>query len=178
MPEKLNGRSYIGIDVGRKNDLTVIVEGRYQGNTLYVSDVVELKDVPFAKQFQIIADYARRADKVCIDSTGIGMQLSEDLFHAFGSWKVEPVTFTNSSKSEMAFALKRRFEEKTIRIPNAKQLRQDLHGVRRITTTAGNTRFDAEHTSDGHSDRFWALALMVKAVGNTNGNQEFYIPMR
>jgi len=37
--------------------------------------------------------------------------------------------------------------------------------VKKVTTSAGNIRFDAERTNDGHADRFWSLALAVHAGG-------------
>jgi hypothetical protein len=38
-------------------------------------------------------------------------------------------------------------------------IRADLRSVTKQTTEAGNIRFTAERTPDGHADRFWALAL-------------------
>jgi phage FluMu gp28-like protein len=42
-------------------------------------------------------------------------------------------------------------------------IRADLRSVTKQTTEAGNIRFTAERTPDGHADRFWALALAVHA---------------
>ena len=62
--------------------------------------------------------------------------------------------------------MKRHFEERTLRIPGNRSLRLDLSAVKRIVTSAGNVRFDAERTEDGHADRFWALALALHAAGH------------
>ena len=63
----------------------------------------------------------------------------------------------------MAIRTLRMFQDRRIRIPISKIWRDDLHGVKKILTAAGNVRYDAERTKDGHSDRFWALALSLLA---------------
>jgi phage FluMu gp28-like protein len=65
----------------------------------------------------------------------------------------------------MAVRMKRHFEERTLRIPEYAALRRDLNAVKRVVTAAGNIRFDAERTEEGHADRFWALALSLQASG-------------
>ena len=36
-------------------------------------------------------------------------------------------------------------------------------------TAAGNIRFSADRSENGHSDRFWALALALHAKGRNDG---------
>jgi len=45
--------------------------------------------------------------------------------------------------------------------------------VTKQTTAAGNIRFTAERTPDGHADRFWALALAVHAAATPAAPIEF-----
>ena len=42
-------------------------------------------------------------------------------------------------------------------------LRDDLHSLKRTTTSAGNVRFVADRSENGHADRAWALALALHA---------------
>ena len=77
--------------------------------------------------------------------------------------------FTNRIKEEMAYCLRTHFENRTVFIPKTHEIREDLHSIRRITTTANNIRFDADHSENGHADRFWALALALHAAGNDSG---------
>jgi hypothetical protein len=56
-------------------------------------------------------------------------------------------------------------EDRKVRIPYDKAIRADLRAVTKVTTMSGNIRFTAERTKDGHSDRFWALALGIHAAG-------------
>jgi phage FluMu gp28-like protein len=60
-------------------------------------------------------------------------------------------------------------EDKKLRIPYSPKIRADLRAVTKETTTAGNIRFTAERSENGHADRFWALALAIHAAGTAAG---------
>jgi phage FluMu gp28-like protein len=94
------------------------------------------------------------------------MQLAERAADRFGTWRVEPVTFSSGVKEALAYPVKAAFEDKNIRIPFDRNLRADLRAIRKETTAAGNIRFSADRGENGHSDRFWALALALHAVGS------------
>lgn len=162
---------YVGVDVGRKKDLTVIWVLEKFENILYTRCVIELSKMPFYQQEEILSEVLsqRMFRRCCPDSTGIGMQLSENAQRKFGQYRVEPIMFTNKTKEELAYTVRTHFENKTVYIPKKHEIREDLHSVRRITTSANNIRFDADHTDDGHADRFWALALALHAAGNGSG---------
>ena len=91
------------------------------------------------------------------------MMLAEHLVQRYGAI-VEPVTFTAQLKERLAPMVKQAFEERTVRIPDNREVRADINSVKRFVTLAGNVRFDAEHTDRGHADRFWALAMVVHAA--------------
>ena len=91
------------------------------------------------------------------------MMLAEHLVQKYGAI-VEPVTFTAQLKERLAPMVKQAFEERTVRIPDNREVRADINSVKRFVTPAGNVRFDAEHTDRGHADRFWALAMVVNAA--------------
>ena len=63
----------------------------------------------------------------------------------------------------MATLLKQQAEDRRLRIPVDTAIRTDLHSLRRVTTPAGNVRFDVDG-GDGHADRAWAAALGVYAA--------------
>ena len=93
------------------------------------------------------------------------MQIAEDCVHTFGINKIDAVTFTAKRKEEMAYLVKRHFENRTVLIPDNDELRADLHSVHRVVSVTGNTRFDASRAETGsHSDRFWALALALSVA--------------
>ena len=109
--------------------------------------------------------------RVCIDQSGIGMMLAEHLVQKYGAM-VEPVTFTAPLKERLAPMVKQAFEERTVRIPDNREVRADINSVKRFVTLAGNVRFDAEHTDRGHADRFWALAMVVNAASEPRASFE------
>lgn len=156
---------FIGMDVGRSKDLSVIVEGVKLGDVLSVTDVTVLARMPFADQLDVLVGKARdpRVQGVRIDSTGIGAMLAEEAARKLGG-KCQGVVFNVQSKGEMYGLLRRKFEERSIRIPVARDLREDLHAVQRVVSTGGNVTYSAPRNADGHSDRASALALCVKAA--------------
>ena len=166
--DEIKGDLYVGIDIGRRKDLTVIwcIE-RFENNK-YTRKVKVLEKTPFHIQYEIISEILKhpKLRRCCIDSTGIGMQLAEQAVRDFGQYRVEAVMFTNKSKEEMAYNLRTNFEDKQVIIPAEHDIREDLHSIQKITTKAGNIRFDAETSEvNGHADRFWALALALIACG-------------
>ena len=163
--ESRPGEFYIGVDVGRKRDLTVIWIVEKVGDVFWTREIEILEKTPFHIQSNRIAVQIAtlKARRTCIDATGLGMQLAEDLSNSFGSYTVEPVTFSNIVKQDLAIRTRRLFEDKRVRIPISPAIRNDLHSVKKTVTVAGNIRFDAERTKDGHADRFWALSLALMA---------------
>ena len=167
----LRGDIYVGFDVARRQDLSVIVLAEKQGRILVTRHIICLRDVPFSDQRRLLFDILKLScvRRCCIDASGLGMNLAEDALTAFGQYKVEGVTFSNTVKAELATDLRIAFEDHTVQIPALRELRDDLHSIKRVVTVAGNVRFDAQRSeTDGHADRFWALALAVHAAKDTD----------
>jgi len=155
------GDLYLGVDIGRQRDLTVMWLLQRVADVSWTRRVVELQGTSFAAQREVLYGLLPRVKRACIDATGLGMQLAEEAQRKFP--QVEPVTFTAAVKSDLATTLRRSFEDRTVRIPISNEVREDLHSVRRVVTSAGNIRFDAERDAGSHADRFWALALATHA---------------
>lgn len=173
---------YIGMDVGRSKDLSVIVTAVKLGDVLAVTDVTELKRMPFNDQLDVLLGKCgvgrgvsqSRVQHVCIDSTGIGAMLAEEAARK-GGGKFEGVNFNVQTKGEMYGLMRRKFEERSIRIPVSRDLREDLHAVQRVVSTGGNVTYSAPRNADGHSDRAAALALCCRAA-NTTGAPAAWAP--
>lgn len=165
-PDKITGDFFVGVDIGRKKHLTVIWGVEKLGLIYYTRIYKTLKQAKFKFQretlFEILKQRTMR--RCCIDETGLGMQLAEEAMDAFGKFRVEPVTFTNSVKSDLAHTLFTYVEDVQLYVPSDPDIREDLHSVKKITTSAGNIRFDATNTEDSHADRFWACALAMHAA--------------
>lgn len=161
------GDLYVGVDIGRNHDLTVIwvlerINGRF-----FTRKVIELKGVPFSGQeaeLYAVMDLPM-VRRCCIDSTGLGMQLAERATDKY-SYRAEGVRFSGTVKEALAYPLRSCFEDLSVKIPNRNEIRADLRAIKKTTTAAGNIRFDADKGKNGHADRFWALALAIHAAGN------------
>jgi phage FluMu gp28-like protein len=78
---------------------------------------------------------------------------------------VEGVLFTGQAKLHMASVAKQGFEDRKVRLPlGDPAIRADLHSLRKVTTPAGNARFDVGGEGDGHADRAWAAFLGIYAA--------------
>lgn len=155
---------YLGMDIGRQHDLSVIWLAERIGDVYWTRLVRVLEKTPFHVQQEILHGYLAdpRVRRACIDSTGIGAMLAEEARRLCGP-RVEEVTFTAASKEEMAMGLLRGMQDRLVRLPADRVIREDLHSVRKLTTAAGNVRYQAERDAIGHADRFWALALALHA---------------
>ncbi|SDH93397.1 terminase large subunit domain-containing protein, partial [Roseospirillum parvum] len=158
------GRLFAGVDIGRKHDLTVLWVVEQLGDVLYTRHVERLKNMRKASQEAVIWPWLERCDRCCIDATGLGIGWADDAQDKFGAARVEPVTFTPKVKEALAYPVRSRMEERRVRIPYDPVVRADLRQVTKQVTVAGNIRFAAERTPDGHADHFWALALAIEAA--------------
>lgn len=161
-----DGDLYIGVDIGRKKDLTVIWLKERVGDLLVTKAVEVLRKMLYREQKKILYEYLSlpRMRRACIDATGIGANLAEDAALDFGKSRVEEVTFTAAVKEEMALDLRNSFEDRLERIPQSRVIRADLYSVKKTVTSSGNIRYSAERSEDGHADRFWACALATHAA--------------
>ena len=157
---------FVGVDIGRLHDLTVIWVVARDGDHLVTTAIYELAGAPFRKQFDLISDVLSisKVRRCCIDAGGLGMQLAEQAVERFGSHRVEAVTFTLAFKSQIASALRIEVEAGRIRIPPSERIVNDWHSVERKMTESGHFRLAAPRREGSHADRFWAAALAVHAA--------------
>lgn len=168
--EQCTGQLYVGVDVGRDHDLTVIwVLERILGVDFTRAMICMQKQTFDAQEkelYRVLELPGVR--RCCIDCTGIGRQFAERAQRRFGEYRVEAVNFTGPVKEELAYPVKASFEDRTVRIPNDPAIRADLRAIKKETTAAGNIRFTADRGKNGHADRFWGLAL-AKHAGKNSG---------
>ena len=155
---------FMGIDIGRRKDLTVAWTLERVAGILITREITVLENTPFPEQETILADRVAHARYVAIDATGIGGPVSEHLAKRLGDYKLEAVNFTNARKRELFSRAKKAFQSQTVRIPGNNKLRDDLGSIQRIVTPQGLVKFIAARTRDGHADRATALALAMHAA--------------
>ncbi|WP_127088337.1 terminase large subunit domain-containing protein [Aquabacter cavernae] len=162
------GVCYLGVDIGRRNDLFVIQVLEEIGDVLWDRERIELKRATFASQDMALDEVVRRyrVGRICMDQTGMGEKPVEDAQRRYGASRVEGVLFSGSTKLVMATAGKQRFEDRTVRIREGDvPLRSDLHKLRKVSGPTGTPRFVAERDED-HADRTWAMFLAINAAGD------------
>jgi phage FluMu gp28-like protein len=163
------GDCYVGVDIGRRHDLFVCWVDEKIGDVFWNREVIKLKNASFAEQdaaLDRVFDYYK-VRRACMDQTGIGEKPVEDAKTRHGTYKVEGILFTGPVKQHLATIIKQVYEDKKTRTPVDKAIRESHHAVRKLTTIAGNPRFDADRTEVGHADEFWAHALAVHAAEGT-----------
>lgn len=163
--QAIEGRQlYAGVDIGRKHDLTVLWVVEKLGDVLYTRHIETMKNMSKPDQEKILWPWIERCVRTCIDATGLGIGWADDAQKKYGETAVEAVTFTTRVKEALAYPVRSHMEERRLRIPFDKEIRADLRSVTKQVTAAGNVRFTAERTADGHADRFWGLALALQAA--------------
>jgi len=169
-PAVLKGPVYIGIDIGRTNDLTVIAcvtdcAGRFFLNRLEV-----LKGAAFREQKSAIEQVLLESEprQVYIDKGGIGLQLAEELEEEFTF--VKGISLTNHLKNDAVTFTRKLMEERNFKIEDDRELISEFHSVSRNVTSGNNIKFESPRTKKGHGDRAWAVMLALLAA--KHGNDE------
>lgn len=162
----IKGTAYAGLDISRRRDLTVLDIEDLVGDVFWERTMIIFPKVRLTQQKEMlwkIIDRIPRLSRICIDATGLGLSLAEDTVDRYGTSRAEAVEFTNAVKHDLAVRTRGIFEDRRCRISNCQKARDDYHAVKKTTTAAGNTRYDAERTDLGHADRFWAKSLAFSA---------------
>lgn len=178
------GPVYVGVDVGRNRDLTVITVLEKVENVFKMRAMLELENMRLPDQkrrLKIVAEHPHfRKGKV--DMTGLGVGLLEFAQDDFGRSRWEGVNFATTvpvtarlvaegRKQEtakvtevMATEMLGEFEDNRVRIIADVYLREDLRKPERIVTANGRVSIAATRDEAGHADRFWSLALGLYAA--------------
>lgn len=161
-----DGDKYLGFDVGREHHRTMFWLLETVGDVLVTRKVIVLNKQPYSVQLKVAGDLLadRTIRRAAGDATGIGDMLVETLQERFGEHRVEKVKFTGQIKEHLASLVLGRFEDKRIRVPDDPKHRESFHSVRKTVTAAGNVRYDAAVTDQGHADDFWALGCALEAA--------------
>ena len=161
-----SGEIFVGIDFGRKHDLTACWIVERIGKELWTREVLTLDRMPTPAQAEALRPRLQRARKVCLDYTGAGVGLGDLLVEQLGAapyGKVELCHFTGQLKQELFPKVRAALEARRLWLPSSAAIREDLHSMHRVVSENGNITYRASRTADGHSDRCTALALALRA---------------
>jgi phage FluMu gp28-like protein len=175
----------IGIDFGRRRDLSVAWSLARQGDVQQTVEVLEMDKLSTPEQVERLRPRLHRAQRACLDYTGAGVGLGDYLVKEFGEWnphqhkhgKIELCTFTNPLKVEIFSKMRMAFEHRSVRIPVSRAIREDLRSINRVTTATGQITYRAAHSPDGHADRSTALALALRAASTGATKVEWSRPI-
>jgi len=162
------GPVYFGVDFAVRGDLTVIAVLEDVDGVLWLREMIELARASFAAQLAEIDRVMREYHviRAALDQTGLGEMPVEETKRRHGAYRIEGVLFSAARKLELATALKQRMEDRALRLPPRRELRDDLHSVKRVVGPTGAPRLVALRAGGSHADRFWALALAAAAAAN------------
>jgi phage FluMu gp28-like protein len=163
---------FMGLDFARKRDLSVAWSNAKLGDIEQTLEVLEMAKMSTPRQVELLRPRIKRAQRISVDYTGPGVGMGDYLVEEFGEWdparhlygKVELVTFSNPVKVDLFSKLRMGFENRRFLVPISRVIREDLHSINRVTTSAGTVTYRAPHTEDGHADRSTALALAHRAA--------------
>jgi phage FluMu gp28-like protein len=177
----------MGIDFGRRQDLTVCWSNARLGDIAQTIEVLELANMSTPDQVALLRPRLQRARRVCLDYTGAGIGMGDYLAREFQEWKpsehkygkIELCVFSQTLKVELFSKLRMAFEKRGLRVPVNRAVREDLHSVNRVTSDTGGITYRAPRGAGGHADRCTALALALRAgQAEARGSACFIIDSR
>jgi phage FluMu gp28-like protein len=173
---ELHGTLYLGYDVARRRDCSVIYAIGYKDGKKRSLAEIEMRSTPFEEQLDTLRAIMKSlpVQRCCMDMTGMGEPLYEEMYKEFGD-KIEGIGFTNETKEVLAVSVKRGLENREYLLPNSQAFHLQIHSIKQMPTLVGRFRYDAERTDKGHADSFWAWALASHAVSeDTEHEPNFY----
>ncbi len=179
---------FLGNDIGRHRDLSVVTVLARQGQTKSVVGMLRMSGLRLPDQRDQLAlvCHLPKFRGYAGDLTGLGLGLVEFLQEEFGRHRIRGVNFSSTEpvsdllrlegrKPEtarvteiMATDLLHCFEERSLEIPADQQLRDDLVKPEKITSPGGRVSIAAVRDDAGHADHFWSLALAVRAAADVS----------
>jgi hypothetical protein len=156
VPIHPNRRYQIGIDLAKHEDYTVITI--VDLHTFDVIKQIEFNKIDWNEQKEIIVKEVKYWNKArtFVDSTGVGDPIVDDLIRQ--GLNIEPFHFTETSREQLLNNLKILFEQDKIKIPNDKQLIEQLQSMQYELV---GQKVKMRVPEGLHDDRIMSLGLAV-----------------
>jgi phage FluMu gp28-like protein len=170
------GACFGGLDIGETRDrtvLSIVRRKRGQRRLIHIESHAHTDDELIQKLTEKAFSSAYGCQRLAVDATGLGTFPAKSLRRKWGR-RLEPVDFTLNTKEDLATGLYDVVSKGELSLPQqylfngvdeVPLLRDDVYAIRRIVTSAGNVRYNAQRTQRGHADRAWALMLANHAAG-------------
>jgi phage FluMu gp28-like protein len=164
----LRGRFYVGVDLGKHRDFSVVAVVEMREKGYYVVHCTNEKTFPLETPYASVIGYVKKLTSkwqisagVFVDMTGVGDPIVADM-RASGIPNVEGIVFTEQRKEEIATILKQTMIDGRLQLPYDRDLINELNVEEFELTKSGKIAFN--HHSGTHDDKFWAIALAVYAA--------------
>ncbi len=187
------GPLYVGFDVGRKVDLSVLTVIEALPELKIIRAILRIRDMRLPDQQSRLGEICRlpKFRRATIDMTGLGLGLFEYAQKQFGSSRIHGINFaatvpaTRAIQSEgrnretvrvteaLALELLQAYESRQLRHPGDADLRDDLRKPEKITSPGGRVSIAATRDEAGHADHFWSLALALEAAATSSAPSAF-----
>lgn len=191
------GSLYVGYDIGRKVDLSVITVAEKLGGIYFIRAILRIQDMRLPDQQLRLGEICRmpKFRRAALDMTGLGLGLFEYAQKEYGASRIFGINFASTVPTTkkileegrkqttvrvteaMATELLQVYEDRRIQHPADGQLRDDLRKPEKITSPGGRVSIAATRDEAGHADHFWSLALVIEA-GSTAGGPFSYSPVK
>lgn len=174
-----NRRHYFGEDFGRTGDLTGIIPLAEQQNATFRAPfVVELRNIPFSQQEQILVYVVDRLPRFCfgaLDARGNGQYLAERAMQHYGAGRIAQVMLSVPWYRDNMPRYKAAFEDKSILLAKDADLIEDHRAFRMVKGVAmiPETKNVGQDKKKRHGDLGVAGALAWFAAGQEGYEIEF-----
>ena len=162
------GLLYIGWDLGRSRNRSVIWTWERLGDVAYCRECKVMHNVPYDQQEEEFRKRVNRPNvaRVVIDAGFVGGVYAERYAKLLGQHRVEGVHLNGHMQGHLAELLANAFDKRRVRIPDDDEVRDDFSLVGQTEVRNGRSYLAAESVQEdetfGHADRFWAAALAFK----------------
>jgi len=178
-----NWKSFLGEDFARSGDLTVMWPAQETPTlTLVTPFVLELRDIPFEQQKQILfylIDRLPRFSGGALDARGNGQYLAEVAMQRYGAARIAQVMLSTEWYRANMPRFKAHFEDRTITAPRDSDILVDLRALKMtkgIAKVPDDARARGADGKDRHGDAAVACALVTYAVAEIDGGEIDWTP--
>lgn len=179
-----NRQSFFGEDFGRSGDLTVVIPlQETQGATFTAPFILELRNIPFQQQKQVlfyVVDRLPRFSHGALDARGNGQYLAEVAAQKFGANRISEIMLTEGWYRDNMPRYKAAFEDKTILLPLDADVIEDHRAfkVAKGVAKLPDTKNTGQDNKKRHGDAGVAGALAWFATSQEGAVDYAYHPVR
>lgn len=152
-----------GVDIGRtRNTSEIFLVGLTTTGSIPLRLAITMDNMPFDEQLSVILLVLSRLPVavMAIDQNGIGRNLAENAAAQY-PMVVQPVDFTNATKTLWATDAKMLIQKRKTPLPPDRDLAYQIHSIKKMVTGSKNLVFDTQRNEKHHADKFWAWALAL-----------------